>query len=128
MSEEPTRALWAALFAVTCGAIVYVALLPTSSGLWYLPLARAWAFGPKPPTLAMAWFGRTLAVLAFAAVGALVGGTMACRSSRVLRILALVAAASTIAAVAACIGENIDRPTKPIPLPSGQPVVCDPNP
>ena len=126
MSEEPAPALWAALFAVTCGSIAYVALMRASSGLWYLPLTRAWALGPKPPTLAMAWFGRTLAVLVFAAVGALVGHGAARRSTRVLRVLAMAAAASMIVAVGMCIAESIDRPTKPIPLPSGQPVVCDP--
>jgi hypothetical protein len=126
--EQPARALWAALFAVTCGSIAYVVLLPASAGLWYLPLARAWAFGPKPPTLAMSWFGRTLAVLAFAAVGALVGRSVARRSSRLLRVLAVVAAASTMVGVGVCIAENIDRPTKPLPLPSGHPVVCDPSP
>ena len=128
MNEEPAPGLWAALFAVTCGSIAYVALMHASAGLWYLPLTRAWALGPKPPALAMAWFGRTLAILVFAAVGALVGHGAARRSTRALRVLAVVATASMIVAVGMCIAENIDRPTTPIPLPSGQPVVCDPVP
>jgi len=128
VSEEPAPALWAALFAATCGSIAHVVLMHASSGLWYLPLARAWTLGAKPPTLAMAWFGRTLAVLVFAAVGALVGHGAARRSTRALRGLAVVAAASMIVAVGMCIAGNIDRPTNPIPLPSGQPVLCDPVP
>ena len=128
MREEPPSAVWAGLFALACGSIAYVVLLHASSGLWYLPLARAWAIGPKPSTLAMAWFGRTLAILAFAAVGALVGSRAARRSSRGLTALAVVAAASMFLAVGSCIAENIDRSTKPVPLPSGQPVVCDPAP
>ena len=126
MSEEPAAALWAALFAVTCGSLAYVGLMHASSGLWYLPLTRAWALGPQPPTLAMAWFGHTLAVLMFAAVGALVGHGAARRSTRALRVLAAVAAASMLVAVSICIAQSIDRPTTPIPLPSGQPVLCDP--
>jgi hypothetical protein len=125
--EEPVPALWAALCAVTCGSIAYVVLKHASAGLWYLPLARAWAVGPKPATLAMAWFGRTLAALVFAAVGALVGNSAARRSARALRALAVAAAASMIVAMGLCIAENVDRPTKPIPLPSGQPVLCDPS-
>ncbi len=128
MSEASARSLWAALVAVTCGSIAYVVLLPASSGLWYLPLAHAWAFGPKPPTLAMAWFGRTFAVLALAAVGALVGRRVARRSARVLRVLAVVAAASMMVGVGVCIAESVDRATTPLPPPSGQPVLCDPSP
>jgi hypothetical protein len=107
------------------GSIAYVVLTHTGAGLWYLPLAREWALGPKPAALAMAWFGRTLAVLLLAALGAFVGSRAARR--RVPTALAVVAAASLLVAVGTCITENVARPTKPLPLPTGQPVVCDPS-
>lgn len=35
---------------------------------WYLPLERAFVFGPRPAGFAMEWYGRSLASIAVAAV------------------------------------------------------------
>jgi hypothetical protein len=118
-----------ALFAFVAGCVTYaIAMRRGSVGIWYLPLARAWAFGQKPAGVAMSWYGRTVYVFAFALLGAALGRAVPRPGARFVKVGALVAAAALIVAVTACVAANVDRPTKPLPLPDGRPVVCAPGP
>jgi hypothetical protein len=118
-----------ALFALIAGCVTYiVAMRHGSVGIWYLPLARAWAFGQKPAGVAMSWYGRTACVFAFALLGAALGRAVPRPGARFARVGALVAGAALIAAVTVCITINVDRPTKPLPSPDGRPIVCAPGP
>jgi hypothetical protein len=128
-APRPASDVLAAVFATAAGCATYAALMHWGApGLWYLPLGRAWTFGHKPAALAMSWYGRTVYVFAAALLGGAVGRAIPRPSPRLTKVSALVAGASLIVAVSVCVASNVNRPTKPLPLPDGRPVVCAPTP
>ena len=126
---RPASDVLAALFAMAAGCAAYIALMHASApGLWYLPLARAWTFGRKPAALAMSWYGRTVYVFVAALLAGALGRAVPRPGPRLTKASALVAALSLIVAVSVCVVSNVNRQTKPLPLPDGRPVVCAPTP
>lgn len=130
--KEPSG-LVAALFAVAGGCLAYVLCEQmTVPSFWYLPVSRTWVFGAKPEALAMSWYGRTLYIFVTAGVFALLGTFQARftrhRSALTTYMAAALAAVSLLAAVSICVIANVDRPTKPLPIPNGQQIVCTPAP
>jgi hypothetical protein len=118
-----------ALFALFAGCVTYtIATRRGSVGIWYLPLARAWAFGEKPAGVAMSSYGRTVYVFAFALLGAALGRAHPRPGARFVKLGSLVAGVALIVAVTACVAANVDRPTKALPSPDGRPAVCAPGP
>jgi hypothetical protein len=129
-SREPTPSVVAsAIFALVAGCVTYtVAMRHGAVGIWYLPLARAWAFGQKPAGVAMSWYGRTGAVFSAALLGAALGRAVPRLGIRFVKLGGFVAGVALIVAMTACVAANVDRPTKPLPPPDGRPVVCAPGP
>ena len=126
---SPASDVLAALCATAAGCATYAALMRWSPpGLWYLPLARAWTFGHKPAALAMSWYGRTVYVFAAASLAGAVGKAIPRPGPRLTKAGAFAAGISLIVAVSVCVASNVNRPTKPLPLPDGRPVVCAPGP
>jgi uncharacterized membrane protein YbhN (UPF0104 family) len=128
--KEPMPSVVAsAILALVAGCVTYtIALRHGSVGIWYLPLARAWAFGQKPAGVAMSWFGSTACVFAAAFLGAALGRAVPRPGGRFVRIGGLLAGAALIVAVTTCVAANVDRPMKPLSSPDGRPVVCAPGP
>ena len=128
-ARSPASVVVAALFATAAGCATYAALMRWSApGLWYLPLGRAWTFGHKPAALAMSWYGRTVYVFAAALLAGAAGRAVPRPGPRLTKVSALAAGVSLIVAVSVCVASNVNRPTKPLPLPDGRPVVCAPSP
>ena len=119
----------AALCALAAGCAAYAVLMHFKlPSLWYLPVARAWTFGPKPAALAMSWYGRTLGVFACAAAAGALGRALPRDGGRLTKACALLAAVALIVAAGVCVAANVDRPTKPLTPPGGRSVICDPAP
>jgi hypothetical protein len=97
--------------------------------LWYRVTERAWSFGAKPPTMAMAWYGRTLWVALAAVTGGLLGAALAAArrvaiATVVLPALAVVALAAVGATGVSIVAENLHRPGTPLP-PTVSPFACE---
>jgi hypothetical protein len=126
---SPRSVVASALFALIAGCVTYtIAMRHGSVGIWYLPIARAWAFGAKPAGVAMSWYGRTLAVFAFALLGAVLGRGVPRPGARFVKLGGLAGAAALLVAVTVCVAANGQRSTKPLGSPDGRPIVCAPGP
>jgi hypothetical protein len=94
---------------------------------WYLPLERAFLFGPRPARFAMEWYGRSLASLGVAAivVGALWLLSRQGPLARALQKKAFVLSLARAAALALIVDFAyfgwvfMAQPAVPLPLPPG---------
>lgn len=94
---------------------------------WYLPLERAFVFGPRPPAFAMEWFGRSLASFAAGAAVTAAVWLLAKRDplARALRSKAFVLSLAQATALALLVDFTyftwvfLTQPVRPLPLPPG---------
>ena len=96
---------------------------------WYRVTERAWSFGGKPPTMAMAWYGRTLWVALAAVAGGLLGAALSAArgngfAALGMSALAAVALAAFAATGASIVAENLHRPGTPLPA-TVSPFACE---
>lgn len=113
-------------FALCIGSIAFfltyaLPLLVKLPQLWYLPVAREWAFGEKPALLSMDWYGRTLGSVIFGSVIGILAYVAALKTSVQkisARVLGGALLLSLLVAVFLYYDHLIDRQVKPEPLPS----------